>query len=135
MEHKIIIKGRPITKKNSQQILFKNKGGKKIPFIIPSRAYNIYSEACGWQIKSQYKEEPINELVNIKCVYYMPTKHKVDLLNLMSATMDILVDYNVIEDDNSKIVYSHDRSRVFYDKDRPRVEITITSVSEDGEKD
>ena len=125
---KIIIVGRPITKKNSQRII-QVGGGRHIP--IPSKAYCSYREVALWQIKSQFKEDAaINKPVNIKCLYYMPTKHKVDLLNLLEATMDILVDAEVIEDDNSKIVASHDGSRVFYDKENPRVEIFIDAFVE-----
>ena len=126
----IELKGRPITKKNSGRIIYKYSGGKKIPFLIPSKAYETYSEACMWQINTQYKGEPIKDKVNIKCLYYMPTRHRVDLLNLMSATMDILVDAEVLEDDNSKIVVSHDGSRVFYDKENPRVEVYIEKTEE-----
>lgn len=64
----------------------------------------------------------------MKCVYYMPTRHKVDLCNLLAATCDILVKANVIEDDNSKIIVSHDGSRVLYDKENPRVEIEIKPI-------
>ena len=56
----------------------------------------------------------------------MRTHRRVDLVNLLEATCDILVDANVIADDNSGIVAGHDGSRVKYDKDNPRVEITIT---------
>jgi Holliday junction resolvase RusA-like endonuclease len=63
--------------------------------------------------------------VNIKCLYYMGTRRKVDLVNLLEATCDILTDAGVIADDNSRIVAGHDGSRVLYDKDRPRVEIEI----------
>lgn len=52
-----------------------------------------------------------------------------DLVNLLEATCDILVHYRVLEDDNSKIVVSHDGSRVLYDKENPRVEIWITEVT------
>ena len=58
----------------------------------------------------------------------MPTRHRVDLTNLLNATNDILVKAGVLEDDNCKIVVSHDGSRVFYDKENPRVEIEITEV-------
>lgn len=125
------LSGRPITKKNSGRIRYKyskpKKGApsKKIPFLSPSEAYENYSQACLWELRGQYKDAPISEEVNVKCVYYMPTRHRVDLLNLMSATLDILVDADILEDDNSKIVKSHDGSRVYYDKDNPRVEITI----------
>ena len=66
----------------------------------------------------------------MKCVYYMPTRHRVDLVNLLEATCDILVEAGIIEDDNYKIIASHDGSRVKYDKGNPRVEITLTEVSE-----
>ena len=56
----------------------------------------------------------------------MPTRHRVDLANLLAATCDILVHYGVLEDDNSGIVASHDGSCVLYSKESPRVEIVIT---------
>ena len=59
----------------------------------------------------------------------MPTKHRVDLVNLLEATCDILVKVNVLEDDNSNIIISHDGSRVLYDKDNPRVEIEIQEIA------
>lgn len=58
----------------------------------------------------------------------MPTRRKVDLCNLIEATMDILVRAGVLNDDNSEIAVSHDGSRVFYDKENPRAEITITEL-------
>jgi len=60
----------------------------------------------------------------------MQTRRRVDLVNLLEATCDMLVKYKVIEDDNNKIVVSHDGSRVFYDKENPRVEITIMKAEE-----
>ena len=60
----------------------------------------------------------------------MPTRRRVDLVNLLECTDDVLVNYGVIKDDNSTIVVSHDGSRVLYDKDRPRTEIIITRISE-----
>jgi Holliday junction resolvase RusA-like endonuclease len=66
----------------------------------------------------------------MKCVYYMATKRKVDLVNLIEATCDILVDAGVLADDDSKIVVSHDGSRVKLDRDNPRAEITITEITQ-----
>lgn len=57
----------------------------------------------------------------------MPTKHKVDLTNLMNATHDLLQDAKIIADDSSDIVKSVDGSRVELDRENPRVEITIKS--------
>jgi Holliday junction resolvase RusA-like endonuclease len=60
----------------------------------------------------------------------MPTKRRVDLVNLLEATCDVLVKYKVISDDNSRVVASHDGSRVFYDKENPRTEIFIEEFSD-----
>lgn len=120
----IVIKGRPITKKNSSQIVLNKTTGK--PLLIPSKQYKQYEKDAGWQIKC--KGLMIDYPVNVKCVYYMPTKHRVDLCNLLEATCDILVKYKVIADDNSNIVASHDGSCVLYDKNNPRTEVEITAV-------
>lgn len=94
------------------------------PMVLPSEQYKQYEEQAGWFIPC--KGRKINMPVNLQCVYYMPTRHKVDLANLLAATCDILVHYGVLADDNSSIVASHDGSRVLYDKESPRVEIVIT---------
>ena len=72
--------------------------------------------------------DPINTRCNVCALYYMPTHRRVDLLNLLEATLDILVDAGILEDDNSNIVAGHDGSRVLYDKENPRTEITITEL-------
>lgn len=118
----ITLKGAPRTKKNSQQIV-KLRGRY---CVIPSKAYKEYETACLWQICRPAKA--INMPVNMRCVYYMPTRRRVDLCNLLEATCDILVKAGVLEDDNSTIVYSHDGSRVDYDKENPRVEVFIDDL-------
>lgn len=114
----------PITKKNSQQIITI----KGRPMIIPSPQYRKFEKEAKKYLPTL--KEPINEAVNVKCVYYMQTRRKVDLTNLLSATDDLLVKHKILEDDNKNIVYSHDGSRVFYDKKNPRTEITITKIEE-----
>lgn len=114
----------PVTKKNSGQIV--KRGNKHI--IIPSKQFIKYQEACGWFMPEI--KEPINCKINIKAVYYMPTRRRVDITNLHSALHDILVHYKVIEDDNCKVVIATDGSRVKYDKERPRTEIVITRSKE-----
>ena len=111
----------PITKKNSQRILI-NPGTRK-PFIAQSEKYKEYEKACGWFIQGKGKK--INEPVTVKCLFYMPTKRRVDLTNLLGAIDDILVKYEVLEDDHSGIIYSHDGSRVLHDKENPRTEVPI----------
>ena len=73
-------------------------------------------------------EASISRAVNVKCVYYMPTRRKVDLSNLIEASLDILVRAGVLEDDNCDVAAAHDGSRVYYDKENPRAEITITEL-------
>ena len=113
----------PITKKNSQQIIL--VGGK--PRIIQSKQYLQYEKDCMWYMP---KVPLIISAVNVKAIYYMPTRRRVDLINLHGALHDILVKYRVLEDDNCNIVVSTDGSRVVYDKDNPRTEVTITDIYE-----
>ena len=119
----VIIYLPPITKKNSQQILYVK--GRRI--IAPSKNYKKYEYESGVFLDDlKYRE--IEEPVNIKCVYYMPTRRRVDLVNLQEATLDVLVKYGVIKDDHCGIVMSMDGSRVFYDRKSPRTEIEITPI-------
>ena len=118
--------GEPRTKKNSQQIFINHKTGK--PFITTSPAYKDYLAAAAWQL-CPCPPATIDRPVNVKCLYYMATRRKVDLTNLLEATDDILVGAHILADDNSSIVVSHDGSRVLYDKARPRVEIEIEEAT------
>lgn len=119
----IIIPIPPRTKKNSQQIVLV----KGRPIIMPSKIYKQYEKDCKPFIPSI--SNPIDFPVNVKCLYFMPTRRKCDLNNLLEATTDILVHYGVLLDDNYSICFSHDGSRVSYDKDNPRTEIYISSIS------
>lgn len=118
----IIIHLQPITKKNSQRILINRKTGK--PFIAQSEKYRVYEKAAGVYIKPP--EEPIDYPVNVKCVYFMKDRRRVDLVNLQEATLDILVRHGVLKDDHSGIVASMDGSRVEVDRGYPRTVIVIT---------
>ena len=119
----IIIPGQPVTKKNSQRIIY--AGGR--PMILPSKQYKEYREVALWRIPGHYKAK-IDYPVNVKVVYFMKDNRRVDLVNLLEATCDILVDAGVLKDDNRHIVCSHDGSRVEIDRENPRTEITITEV-------
>lgn len=112
----------PVTKKNSQQILVNHKTGR--PFIMPSQRYKTY-EKNAEQYMPQL-DKPIDYSINLKAVFYMPTRRRVDLTNLQEALCDLLVHYNIIEDDNCKIVTTMDGSYVGYDKENPRTEVEIT---------
>lgn len=127
MIYSLTLPGEPRTKKNSQRILKNHKTGAS--FVAPSGNYIQYRNNCLWYLrKCQGVPDPITYRVNVCCMYYMPTKRRVDLVNLLEASMDILVDAGILEDDNSNIVAGHDGSRVLYDKDNPRTEILITRI-------
>ena len=94
----------------------------------PARRSCSIRKKCLWQIKRPYN--PITARVNVRCVYYMATRRKVDLANLIEATCDILVTAGVLADDNSRIVAAHDGSRVELDRKNPRVEIEIEEMED-----
>ena len=116
----ILIPLEPKTKKNSQQIVLKNRK----PIIIQSKAYREYEEQALWFLKPYGIDYP----VNIRCLFYMKTHRRVDLTNLLEAIDDIMVKADVIKDDNYEIVAGHDGSRVYYDKENPRTEIYIEEI-------
>ena len=123
----ITILGDPRTKKNSQRIVHVGTQ-KKRTLILPSAAYTKYEKASIPQLVKQAKA-CIDQPINLQCVYYMQTRRKVDLANLLEGTCDVLVHAGVLADDHCGIIVSHDGSRVLYDKENPRVEITITTQS------
>ena len=118
---RFIIPGDPRTKKNSQRII--RQGGRRIP--IPSDAFTNYQTACGYYLRPLGIDVP----VNVACRFYMATRRRVDLVNLLEAIDDILTHYGVIADDYCGIVVSHNGSDVHWDKQHPRVEIEIAPVA------
>lgn len=116
----------PVTKKNSS-IPIKTKTGKLI--IIPSKAYQKYERSV-----KEYMPPvgvPINYPVNVEAHYYIGRNSKYDLTNLHEALHDVLVKYNVLEDDNHRIIISTDGSRVSVDREFPRTEVVISHEEPD----
>ena len=122
--YKFIVPLEPITKKNHQRILKNRATGR--PFVAQSKRYKQYEHECAVYLKPLNIDYPIN----LKALYYMGTRRKVDKTNLESALCDVLVKAGVLADDNSRIVVSTDGSRVLYDKENPRTEIYITEAEE-----
>ena len=83
-EIKFTIPLNPVTKKNSQQIIL--VGGR--PRIIPSKKYKEYERDC---IPFLTHVEHVTGRLNVKAVYFMRTRRRVDLINLHEALHDILV--------------------------------------------
>lgn len=108
----------------------KTGGFKKTPYVAPSEAFSNYENKALWHIRQLRQPRPIDTPVNVKCLFYMETRRKCDLTNLLEAVDDILVTAGVLADDNYTIIESHDGSRVFYDKENPRTEIYIENIKE-----
>ena len=122
---KIVIPLNPVTKKNHNAVVMVH--GR--PMVLPSKPYREYEKACKEYIPV-LREPPISYPINLKCHYYMGTRRKCDITNLLQATCDILVKYGVLDDDNYTIVASTDGTRVFYDKENARTEIYIEKKDE-----
>lgn len=114
---------RPVTKKNSGQII--TVGG--FPRLIPSKQYLQFEKDC-----QPYFKQVLNQIgqidypINLQVVFYVETKRRIDLPNLLNAVDDAMVKSELILDDNRDIIASHDGSRVYHDKFNPRIEIEIT---------
>ena len=93
--------------------------------IIPSKRYRQYEKDCAAFMP---RIETIKEPVNVKAIYYMSSRRRVDLCNLHEALCDVLVHYGIVEDDNSKIIATMDGSCVRYDKENPRTEVIIERI-------
>ena len=131
-----VIPNPAVTKKNSQQIIMV----KGRPMIIPSKAFKAYEAAAAPYFQNK-PEKPIEEPVQVTCIYLMPLnkdgskpRRSLDLVNLLEATCDILVKYKIIADDNAHIVKSVDGSRVFYVAEEPKTYITIMEMNNEEDK-
>lgn len=117
----------PKTKKNHSRIIQNKRTGKIM--LIPAKQYIEYEKECMEYIGDELKLK-IDTPVNVECHFYMQTRRKCDLTNLLEAIDDILVKAGVLADDNYTIIAGHDGSRVHYDKEEPR---TVVYIEEMGE--
>lgn len=119
---KIILPGRPMTKKNSQQIIM---AGHR-PRIIQSKQYREYEAQCLWELKKHTTRH--TGPIEVKALYWLPDRRGwPDLSNLFEASADILEKAGIIE--NDKLIISWDGSRIMgIDKENPRCEIEIREV-------
>lgn len=93
--------------------------------LIPSKPYMEFEKSC----RHFLKPLKIDYAINLKCEFYMKTRRKVDLPNLLNSICDVLVKHETIVDDNKDIVVGFDGSRVYYDKENPRIEIEIEPIN------
>ena len=118
-EIRFVIPLNPVTKKNSQRIVKCGQYRK----VLPSKAYERYEKDAKPFLPGRGAK--LNRPCEVAALFYMKTRRKVDLTNLLEALDDVLVAHEVLEDDNSKIIVSHDESRVRCDSTNPRTEVTI----------
>lgn len=124
---KFTIPVRPVTKKNSGQII--QVKGRSI--LIPSKQYKQFEKDClPFLNHVRATAGIINYPVNIQCVFFTETKRKIDLPNLLNAIDDAMVKSGFLIDDNRDIIAAHDGSRVFHDKYNPRIEVIVTELKD-----
>lgn len=119
-ELKIIIPGRPATKKNSSR--FVRRGG--FTKLLPSEAFMAYEQISLLHLR-RYKGIMFSMPVHLKCLYWLPNQaHYPDLVGLLQATSDILEKAGILE--NDRLIADYDGSHIAgLDKFKPRAEIYI----------
>ena len=128
---KITITGRPASKKNNARIV---RWGSRSS-IVPSKAYCAYEKEALEQLKERYShlENAFvkDQFLHVYAEYWLPD-HKwfPDLVNLISATHDVLQKSGIIFDD--KFIVNIDGSHIMgFDKENPRADIFIKPIEYD----
>lgn len=117
----------PRTKENNGQIVIRGK----YPVLLPSKQYLEFEKNCLPYLNHvKAAIGVINYPVNIQCLFFMETRRRVDLANLLNAIDDAMVKSGLIIDDCRDIIASHDGSRVYHDKFNPRIEVEITKMKD-----
>jgi Holliday junction resolvase RusA-like endonuclease len=117
-----VVNVNPRSKKNSQEIVFNRKTGKRM--VIQNKRYTEFEKEC-----KQYMpklDKPIDYPINLQCKFYVCDARKRDIANYLEAIQDVLVKYKVLEDDNYNIVSSLNGCSMEIDRENNRIEITIT---------
>ncbi len=120
-QHSFVIPLEIKTKKNHSRLV--TVRGR--PMLIPSKQYTEFEKQALKYCPPYHIDVP----VNIKAVFFMSTKRRIDLNNCLAFT-DLLTKAGTIADDNCKIVAGFDGSRIDYDKEHPRIEVEITQWRE-----
>lgn len=123
---KIIVMTNPRSKKNSQEIIFNRKTGRRM--VIQNKRYTEFEKSC--KEFMPLLDKPIDYPINLSCKFYVCDARRRDIANYIEAIQDILVKYKVLEDDNYNIVSSLDDCNMQIDRENPRVEIEITKKND-----
>lgn len=121
---KIVIPINPRSKKNSQEICFNKRTGKR--FIKQSELYEKFEKESEKYLPKL--DKPIDYPINLSCKFYVVDARKRDIANYLEAIQDILVKFKVLKDDNYNIVASLNNCSMEIDRNNPRVEIEIEEI-------
>lgn len=127
---KITILGRPVTAKNSAQMVI-NRGRR---FLVKKPALQRWEREALPQVKSQMAGEDFDPTVpvNLTIEVWPYIDGRCDLVGYCQSVQDLLVKAGVLADDSAwkpRIVVGLDGSKVMgVDKDCPRIEITLTKT-------
>lgn len=119
-----VVNVNPRSKKNSQEIVFNRKTGKRM--VIQNKRYTEFEKEC-----KQYMpklDKPIDYPINLQCKFYVCDARKRDIANYLEAIQDVLVKYKVLEDDNYNIVSSLNGCSMEIDRENSRIEISIDKI-------
>lgn len=111
---KLIIKGRPIVKKNSRMATGRG-------YTIPSKAYRVWERDAIYQLSS-YKEKYKGK-VAVKLVFCIKGRFDADVDNLSTSVLDVLQKGGFIDDDKNVVVLIAEKYRGFKDWE---THVTIT---------
>lgn len=98
----LFIPDRIPSKKNSHKVHQNSATGRR--FIAPSQKYKVWETSAAYQLKNQFKGEPIKHVEAIELLFVLWDKRAWDITNKAESVMDALVLAGVIEDDNWKVV-------------------------------
>jgi len=143
----IIIPQQPIVKKNTSKTAFTQKS-KNGTLTMRTKPIHYYTQAYkDWAMNavkacSDYKNLhtnicfPIDIKMNLKCWFFMGTQGIVDGSALYEGVQDVLCGkaginfppqvYQIIADDNTRYIGSHDGSRFIYSPTNPHTELWLT---------
>jgi len=117
--HLIILKGDVPSKKNSKQIFFNRRTGRR--FISTSDSYKVWHRQASIQLLKELRRF---DIVNKLVVKFFPSNRRsFDLSNKFESIADLLVDNKIIPDDNYRVLPKVEIQFIEVDRQNPRSEI------------
>ncbi len=122
MTWEAVIEGKPITKKNSQRIVYVH--GR--PLVLPSSEYKAWERMAVPQLREQWgRGGPLTEPVALSAVFYRERRSG-DLGNFLNALCDALERAEVVE--NDKLIEHFVWCAVDKDASRPRTWLCLETL-------